>query len=76
MYDSKCTDAHMRAHTHTCHLSLTNSLEVAIAPRIKMMILYACYVALINPRSILIVIKAIHAWLADKTLYIFSITAH
>jgi len=39
-----------------------------------MMILYACYLALINPRSIFIVIEAIHAWLADKALYNFSIT--
>jgi len=51
---------HTRIHT-SCHLSLTNSLEVAIATRIKMMILYACYVVLINPRSIFIVIEAIHA---------------
>ena len=76
MYDSKCTDACARTHTHThththteshtdahtsCHLSLTNSLEVAMATRIKIVILYACYVALINPKSIFIVIEAIHA---------------
>jgi len=75
MYDSKYTDAHTQvrthahtrtrahahAHTHTsCHLSLTNSLEAAIV-RIKMTILYTCYVALINPRSISIVLEAIHA---------------
>jgi len=64
MYDSKCTDTQARRHTHThtsYHLSLTNSLEVAMATRIKIVILYACYVALINPRSIFIVIEAIHA---------------
>jgi len=54
------TQTHTRTHT-SCYLSLTNSLEVAIATRIKIMILYACYIALINPRSIFIVIKAIHA---------------
>jgi len=72
MYDSKCTDTHKHTHTHTrththtdahtsYHLSFTNSLEVAIATRIKIMILYACYVALINLRNIFIVIEAIHA---------------
>jgi len=66
MYDSKCTDAHTQACTHTnthtsCHLSLTNSPEVTMATGIKMMILYACYVALINPRNTFIVTGAIHA---------------
>jgi len=64
MYDSKYTDAHTHTHTdaHTSyHLSLTNSLEVAIATRIKIVVLHACYVALINPRNIFIVVEAIHA---------------
>jgi len=50
------TESHTDAHT-SCHLSLTNSLEVAMATRIKIVILYACYVALINPRSIFIVTR-------------------